>query len=160
MHPCNESATFIIVIGLSTFSHEFFFTFFCATKPIIYRLRSMSEHIKHYDKAREYYFVEGCFINELSNDTSDPAVSIARARVMPGVTTNWHSLTATTERYVILEGSGEVEIGEFAPKQVNIGDVVIIPPDIRQRIRNSGEGDLIFLAICSPRFHEKNYIDS
>lgn len=120
----------------------------------------MSKHIKHYDKAREYYFVEGCFINELSNDTSDPAMSIARVRVTPGVTTNWHRITATTERYVILEGSGEVEISEFAPKQVSIGDVVIIPPDTRQRIRNTGEGDLIFLAICSPRFQEKNYIDS
>jgi mannose-6-phosphate isomerase-like protein (cupin superfamily) len=36
----------------------------------------------------------------------------------------------------------------------------MIPPDTRQRIRNTGVGDLIFLAICSPRFQEKNYIDS
>lgn len=120
----------------------------------------MSQHIKTYDPAREYYFVEGCFINELSNSAFDPEVSIARARVTPGVTTNWHRLTATTERYVILEGNGEVEIGESAPKKVKVGDVVIIPPGIRQRIRNEGKIDLIFLAICSPRFQEKNYIDS
>lgn len=120
----------------------------------------MAQHIKHYDKAREYYFVEGCYINELSNEISDADVSIARARVTPGVTTHWHRLRATTERYVILEGEAEVEIGDCAPKQVNVGDVVIIPADTRQRIRNTGTHDLIFLAICSPRFQEKNYIDS
>lgn len=120
----------------------------------------MTEHIKKYDQDREYYFVEGCFINELCNDAAHPDVSIARARVTPGITTQWHRLTATTERYVILEGSGEVEIADFAPKQVAIGDVVVIPPSIRQRIKNTGDRDLVFLAVCSPRFQEKNYIDS
>jgi mannose-6-phosphate isomerase-like protein (cupin superfamily) len=120
----------------------------------------MTTTIKTFDPAREYFFVEGCFINELSNDGRDPDVSIARARVTPGVTTQWHRLNLTTERYVILEGIGEVEIGESAPKQVTTGDVVIIPPQTRQRITNIGESDLIFLAICTPRFQEKNYIDS
>lgn len=120
----------------------------------------MSSHIKSFDPEREYFFVEGCYINELSNGGLDPDVSIARARVTPGVTTQWHRLNQTTERYVILEGKAEVEIGDCAPKQVKTGDVVIIPPQTRQRIRNTGDNDLIFLAICSPRFQEKNYIDS
>lgn len=120
----------------------------------------MTSCIKYFDPGGEYFFVEGCYINELSNGGLDPDVSIARARVTPGVTTQWHRLNNTTERYVILEGEGEVEIGDCAPKQVKTGDVVIIPPQTKQRITNTSQQDLIFLAICSPRFQERNYIDS
>lgn len=105
----------------------------------------------------EYYFVEGCFITELSNSGADPDVSIARARVEPGVTTRWHRLAGTTERYVIVEGRGYVEIEGLAPREVADGDVVVIPPLAAQRICNTGAGDLVFLAICSPRFVESNY---
>ena len=51
--------------------------------------------------ADEYYFEEGCYITELHNRADDPAVSVARARVPPGVTTRWHTLGGITERYVI-----------------------------------------------------------
>ncbi len=100
----------------------------------------------------EYYFDEGCFITELLNTPDDPSVSVARARVEPGVTTQWHRLRDTTERYLIIGGSGIVEIGDQAPRRVRADDVVIIPADTRQRISNDGDSDLIFLAICTPRF--------
>ncbi|HEV8107938.1 MAG TPA: hypothetical protein VGP97_10470 [Burkholderiales bacterium] len=70
----------------------------------------------------EIYLSEGCFVAEWSNTQEDPAVSIARARVPPSVTTRWHRLAGTAE------------------------------PACRQRIANTGAGDLIFLAICTPRF--------
>jgi len=60
----------------------------------------------------EYYFAEGCFITEAWNAPADEAVSVARARVEPGVTTRWHRLHGVTERYVILEGRGRVEVGD------------------------------------------------
>jgi mannose-6-phosphate isomerase-like protein (cupin superfamily) len=109
-------------------------------------------------KNQEYLFdAEGCYITELSNSPADPAVSIAKARVEPNVTTTWHRLTGVTERYCILEGNGVVEVGDEAPKNVSVGDVVIIPPMTRQRISNIGQTDLIFLAICSPRFTPECY---
>ena len=75
------------------------------------------------DQAKEYYFEsEGCYITELSNNASDPDLSIAQARVTPGVTTAWHRLKNTTERYCILSGTGLVEVGDDAPKEVTIGD--------------------------------------
>jgi len=108
---------------------------------------------------REYWFAEGCFILELSNSAEDPALSIARARVLPGGVTRWHQLRGITERYLVESGSGRVEVGDESPREVGPGDVVIIPPGCRQRIRNTGSQDLIFLALCTPRFVPEAYED-
>lgn len=110
-------------------------------------------------KAKEEYFfeVEGCYITEISNSDDDPELSIAKARVPQGITTAWHRLSNTTERYYILEGIGLVEVGQGSPYEVTVGDVVIIPVRQRQRIKNIGEQDLVFLALCTPRFEVQNY---
>jgi len=107
----------------------------------------------------EYLVREKCFITELHNTPDDPDLSVARARVLPGATTNWHTLTGITEHYLILEGSGMVETGDLPPLVVHAGDVVNIPPNVRQRITNNGPSDLIFLAICTPRFTPESYND-
>ena len=87
-------------------------------------------------------------------------MSIARARVESGVTTRWHRVTDTLERYVILDGVGRMEIGDFPPQEVQAGDVVMIPPSVRQRIANVGPADLVFLAICTPRYQPGAYQDA
>lgn len=117
----------------------------------------MKAFINSQNLGDEFYISEGCFITELSNSADDPNISIARARVEPGVTTAWHRLKDTSERYVILEGKGLVEVGELPAQTVKAGDMVFIPPMCRQRIINTGSRDLIFLAICSPRFIESCY---
>ena len=109
------------------------------------------------NEADEYYFDEGCFILELSNSPLDPGVSIARARVKAGVTTKLHRLKGVVERYVILAGIGKVEVAGLEPQKVSAGDVVIIPSLCPQRITNIGTKDLVFLAICTPRFTEQVY---
>jgi mannose-6-phosphate isomerase-like protein (cupin superfamily) len=119
----------------------------------------MKASITKKDKSKEYYTSEQCYITELSNTPDDPDVSIARARVEPGVTTRWHRLQGTSERYFILSGRGLVEIGEQTPQEVTAGDIVFIPPMCRQRITNIGKNDLIFLAICTPRFLQDVYED-
>lgn len=60
---------------------------------------------------------------------------------------------------MILEGRGRVEVGELAPQDVAPGDVVLIPPSCRQRITSLGSGDLVFLAVCTPRFTQGAYED-
>ena len=111
------------------------------------------------EKMKEYFFEENCYITELLNTEADPDVSVARVRVLTGVTTQWHTLTGTTERYLILEGTGFTEIGDDLPLKVYPGDTVAIPPGMRQRITNIGVTDLIFLAVCTPRFETRNYRD-
>ncbi|MDM8546657.1 cupin domain-containing protein [Candidatus Venteria ishoeyi] len=117
----------------------------------------MQPTIKQNTQTTEYYIPEGCYITELSNSNDDPALSIARARVEPGVTTQWHRLKGTVERYLILEGEGLVEVGTMPAQAVSAGDVVIIPAQCQQRIRNMGQQDLIFLAMCTPRFLPEVY---
>ena len=90
----------------------------------------MKEGIERIDPAAELYTPEKCYIIELSNTADDPEVSIARARV---------------------------ELGARPPQDVSEGDVVLIPSECRQRITNTGQTDLIFLAICTPRFTQECY---
>ena len=89
----------------------------------------------------------------------DPALSLARARVPPGVTTRRHCLDGITERYLILAGSGRVEVEGLPPTTVQPGDVVLIPPGVAQRIANPGPDELLFLAACTPRFRPECYRD-
>jgi mannose-6-phosphate isomerase-like protein (cupin superfamily) len=119
----------------------------------------MKEEIKHLDLNAEFYTPEGCFITEVSNTSNDLGLSIARARVEPSVSTRWHRLNGITERYYIVQGKGTIEVGELPPQEVSAGDIVLIPPRCRQRITNSGTGDLIFLAVCTPRFCNEAYED-
>lgn len=119
----------------------------------------MNEEIKKQNLKTEFYIAEKCFITELSNTPDDPDVSIARARVEPGVTTRRHRLKGTMERYLIISGRGFVEVGDLPPQEVNAGDIVLIPPMCPQRITNIGKDDLIFLAICSPRYTQEAYED-
>lgn len=119
----------------------------------------MKEAIKHQNLSNEFYTPERCYITELSNTPDDPDASLARARLEPGVATRWHRLAGTAERYYIVNGKGRVEVGKLAPREVSAGDVVLIPPMCRQRITNIGSEELIFLAVCTPRFLEDVYED-
>lgn len=117
----------------------------------------MDSSIRRLDLAREFATPERCWITETYNTREDPSISIARARVEPGVTTAWHAVEGTVERYIVAEGRGRVEVGELSPTEVQAGDVVIIPAGVRQRIENVGHADLVFYCVCTPRFEERNY---
>lgn len=107
----------------------------------------------------EFWTAERCYIVELSNSADDPGVSVARARVEPGITTSLHRLRGVDERYVIVEGRGRVEVGQELAAEVSPGDVVWIPRDTGQRITNLGDSDLVFLCVCTPRFTPECYED-
>ena len=117
----------------------------------------MKPGIKKLTPSKEFETAERCFITEIANDLNDTAISIARARVAPGMTTQRHQLRDVSERYIITSGQGRVEVGELPPTDVDAGDVVQIPPNTPQRITNTGTADLIFFAVCSPRFTPECY---
>jgi len=108
--------------------------------------------------AREFLTAERCRILELANDSADESVSVARARVGPGVATARHRLTGIDERYIILAGTGRVELEGLEPVDVAAGDVVRIAAGASQSILNTGQVDLEFLCVCSPRFRQECYV--
>ena len=101
---------------------------------------------------------ERCTITELLNDPACPGVSLALARVEPGVTTRLHAVEGTVERYVVLGGEGVVEVGG-ATARVAAGDSVLIPAGVPQRIAATGDRALEFHCVCTPRFRQDNYRD-
>jgi mannose-6-phosphate isomerase-like protein (cupin superfamily) len=109
----------------------------------------MQPEVKQASAAVEFETNERCHITEIANDPGDEFVSIARARV---------ELDRISERYIIVSGQGLVEVDDLEPIDVLPGDVVRIPADIAQRITNTGKGDLIFYAVCAPRFRQDSYI--
>lgn len=119
----------------------------------------MRAEIAHENESEEFPTDERCSILELWNRKDDNNVSIARARVKPGVTTQAHSLKGIIERYLIVSGSGVVYIEGMQPEHVGPGDLVFIPSDTVQKIQNIGSNDLVFYAICTPRFVIEAYQD-
>lgn len=117
----------------------------------------MNQSIHSPNPSDELPTEENCHILEVWNNNSDNAVSIARARLEPGMTTKLHRLKGVDERYLIVTGTGITQVGDSAPVEVRPGDVVIIPSGIPQRISNSGKDDLVFLCICTPRFTKECY---
>jgi len=105
------------------------------------------------DESAEFATPERCAILETWRDGE---VSIARARVEPGVTTQLHSLDVA-ERYLVVGGRGVMTVGDLAPAEVGAGDAVVIPAGTPQRIENTGDGDLVFYCICTPPFRPEGY---
>jgi len=118
----------------------------------------MQTGIRRASEATEFLTSEGCWILEVANDERDPNVSISRARVPPGVTTEWHHLRGIEEGYLILAGQGRAEVGGLPATVVGPGDVVRIPANARQRITNTGGEDLVFWCVCTPRFIQDAYV--
>jgi mannose-6-phosphate isomerase-like protein (cupin superfamily) len=104
----------------------------------------------------EYLTPERCYIAE---NFSDKNVSIARATVKTGVTTKAHHLEKIQEIYIITAGEGKVSFSGLDPATVSVGDVIVIPAGASQKITNTGQTDLVFYCVCTPRFTEACYFD-
>lgn len=104
------------------------------------------------DKSKpEVWTSERCFISEIVNDDAWPAFSLARCRVEPEVTTELHALSVL-EFYVVEQGRGRMRVGDDPPFNIGPGDTVMIPRDTAQSVANTGDTDLVFLCLCTPRF--------
>ena len=106
----------------------------------------------------EFWTGERCYITELLNDATSPDVSLAIARIEPGVRTQLHSLTGIEEIYIVRAGRGVIEV-DGVEQELAAGDQAIVPASAAQRITNTGDDDLRCYCLCRPRFRPGCYVD-
>lgn len=95
----------------------------------------MKSKIVKGDSLTEFPTPEHCSISEYSQP-EDENISIAIAKVAPGVRTRLHYLKGIDERYLIISGKGLVEIEGLPATEVKPRDLVVIPAGKSQRIKN------------------------
>lgn len=83
--------------------------------------------------------------------------SLAEARVLPGQSTTPHYHPVTEEIYYVLEGAGEMRIGDKV-RSVGPGDAIAIPSGAVHQIRNSGGATLKILCCCAPGYEHADTV--
>ena len=83
------------------------------------------------------------------NDGIELSYSLALATLEADESSLPHRLVKSSEVYFLLEGNGEMHLDE-QEKEVTAGDLVFIPANALQFIKNTGVGRLSFLCIVSP----------
>ncbi len=106
----------------------------------------------------EFRTDERCYITELLNSEISPGVSLAIARIEPGVRTQLHSLSGIEEIYIVRSGRGVIEI-DGIEQALAAGDQAIVPAGTAQRVTNTGSDDLCCYCLCRPRFRPDCYVD-
>ena len=96
----------------------------------------------------------------LDADSGTANQSLAEASLEPGQATERHYHARSEELYVLLDGTGVMEIdGESS--DVGPGAAILIPPGARHQIRASEHEPLRFLCCCAPPYsHEDTFFDS
>ena len=100
---------------------------------------------------------DNSILRELLNPLKDDVAtkySLAHAKVKPGEITYAHRLKSS-EVYYILDGEGDMYVNDEKEK-VSAGQVIYIPPNSVQRIKNTGIGDLAFLCIVDPAWRAED----
>jgi mannose-6-phosphate isomerase-like protein (cupin superfamily) len=111
--------------------------------------------LRNREQAEPFTTLDGSTIRVLLDATLGGAheQSLAEASLPAGGSTQRHYHARTEEIYVLLEGSGEMEI-EGERRQVVPGDAVLIPPGAWHEIRADGGGELRFLCCCAPPYSD------
>lgn len=108
-------------------------------------------------QAEPYVTRDGSLIRELMHPARQAVAgqSLAEAEVAPGQATVLHRHRVTEEIYHVLEGEGEMRLGE-AVFPVGPGDSICIPPGTAHRIANTGGVKLRFLCSCVPAYRHQD----
>ena len=99
---------------------------------------------------------DGSTIRELHHTAVQ---SLAEATLEPGQATERHYHRLTEEIYLVVKGSGSLEV-DGDTKRVRPGDAVLIPPAAWHTLENDGSSELVILCCCAPPYaHEDTFFE-
>jgi mannose-6-phosphate isomerase-like protein (cupin superfamily) len=113
-------------------------------------------HVGSREQAHAFATLDGSTIRVLVDRAAGGSAnqSLAEAELSSGQETQRHYHARTEELYVILAGSGEMDVeGERA--RVGPGDAVLIPAGAWHQIR-AGEDGVRFLCCCAPPYSDED----
>jgi mannose-6-phosphate isomerase-like protein (cupin superfamily) len=107
------------------------------------------------EQAKAFTTLDGSTIRVLLDGaTGTINQSLAEAELEPGQATKRHYHARTEELYVVLAGTGEMEVDEERAG-VGPGDAILVPPGARHQIRAGGTR-LRFLCCCAPPYSDSD----
>jgi mannose-6-phosphate isomerase-like protein (cupin superfamily) len=112
--------------------------------------------VANIDKAEPFVTKDGSTIRELHHTAEQ---SLAEATLEPDQATERHYHRSTEEIYVVLKGSGRMEV-DGDTRMVRRGDAVLIPPGAWHTLENNGSSELRILCCCSPPYsHDDTFFE-
>lgn len=113
--------------------------------------------VRKFKDLKEFTAGDHSILREYFNALKDEMelnYSLAHARVVVGKTSTKHTLKSS-EVYFILEGKGLMFVDK-EKREVEKGDVVYIPPNAVQWIKNTGKKQLEILCIVEPSWKKED----
>ncbi len=108
------------------------------------------------DRVEAFVTKDGSTIRELHHTA---AQSLAEATLEPGQATLRHYHRASEEIYVVVKGSGTLEVDGEA-RRVRPGEAILIPPGSWHTLENDGTSELRILCCCAPPYsHEDTFFE-
>jgi mannose-6-phosphate isomerase-like protein (cupin superfamily) len=113
--------------------------------------------VRSRDQAEAFTTLDGSTIRVLIDARDGGAVeqSLAEATLAPGAATQRHHHARAEEIYVVLAGSGRMEV-EGDERDVGPGDAILIPAGARHQIKADAAGELRFLCCCAPPYSDED----
>jgi mannose-6-phosphate isomerase-like protein (cupin superfamily) len=110
--------------------------------------------VRNREQAESFTTLDGSTIRVLLDARAGGAFkqSLAEATLAPGAGTRRHYHARTEEIYVVLGGSGRMEV-DGDERDVEPGDAILIPPGAWHEIK-AADAELRFLCCCAPQYSD------
>lgn len=112
--------------------------------------------VRNREQAESFTTLDGSTIRVLLDARAGGAFkqSLAEATLAPGAGTRRHYHARTEEIYVVLGGSGRMEVDDDE-RDVEPGDAILIPPGAWHEIK-AADAELRFLCCCAPQYSDED----